>query len=72
MMFNEKKFKAKLIENGLTISDIAKSIGVNEATIYRKMCGKSDFSRNEMSIIKDILVLNMDDFELIFFAKELA
>lgn len=68
-MLDEKKFKARLIEQGLTLTDVAKDIGINEATLYRKIKGKSDFFRNELSIIKKKLALSNDDFEAIFFAS---
>ena len=67
-MFDEREFRKRLISAGLSVKEIAKAIGINEATLYRKINGKSDFSRNEMSIIKSVLSLNQDDFESIFFA----
>lgn len=67
-MFDEKEFKKRLISAGLSVKEIAKAIGINEVTLYRKIKGTSDFSRNEMSIIKSVLKLNSDDFESIFFA----
>lgn len=67
-MFDSKKFKAKLIESGLTVTDIAKALGINEATLYRKINGSSDFSRNELTMIKAKLKLSIEEFENIFFA----
>lgn len=71
-MFDERKFKSKLVEKGFTLSDIARMLGINETTLYRKIKGISDFSRNEMSIIKKELSLNTFDFENIFFASLLT
>ncbi len=71
-MFDEKQFRIKLISAGVTVKDIAQVIGINETTLYRKIKGITDFSRNEMSIIKTFLNLNSDEFEKIFFALQLT
>lgn len=71
-MFNEKKFKAKLVECGLSVTDVAKALGINEATLYRKIKGTSDFSRNELTMIKSTLGMTISEFEEVFFACELA
>lgn len=67
-MFDEKQFKKKLIDCDLTLKEIATAIGISETTLYRKIKGVTDFSRNEMSIIKSTLKLNITEFEQIFFA----
>lgn len=67
-MFNEKQFKKKLIDSDLTLREIAKAIGISEATLYRKIRGITEFSRNELAIIKTKLELNTEEFEQIFFA----
>jgi len=66
-MFNERLFKAKLIEKGFSISDVAGFLGINVATLYRKIRGESDFSRNEMVIIKVKLGITTEEFDNIFF-----
>lgn len=71
-MFNKDKFRAKMVEKGITIADVANVIGINETTLYRKMNGKSDFSRSEIQILKSLLNMSLDDAESIFFAQELA
>lgn len=71
-MFDEKEFRLKMISAGLSIKDIANAVGVNEATLYRKIKGITDFSRNEMVVIRSVLRMNTDEFEKIFFAPELT
>lgn len=71
-MFCRNKFRAKLCEAGLTPRDLASLLGINEATLYRKMSGSSDFLRSEIQIIQYRLNLTNDDIMDIFFAKELA
>jgi cyanate lyase len=71
-VFKANLFKAKLAEKGVTLREIAFVMGCNEATLYRKMQGQSDFTRNEIQLIKQKLELTNEDVEVIFFATELA
>lgn len=72
MVFKINLFKAKLAEKGVTLREISVVMGCNEATLYRKMQGKSDFTRNEIQLIKQKLNLTSEEVELIFFATEVA
>lgn len=66
-MFDSKKFKAELIIKGKNMKDIANVLGINEATLYRKVNGNSDFYRREIQIICNYLdIENPSD---IFFNK---
>lgn len=71
-MFNESLFKYMIQRRQLTLADVANKMGINGATLYRKMKGKSDFTRAEIQLLKDIL--GMSDLESIrvFFAKKLT
>ena len=71
-MFKVNLFKAKLAEKGVTLRKIASVMGCNEATLYRKMYGQSDFTRNEIQLIRKKLELTNEEVEHIFFATELA
>lgn len=66
-MFKANLFKAKLAECGVTLREIASVMGCNEATLYRKMQGQSDFTRNEIQLIKQKLEMNSEQVETIFF-----
>lgn len=69
---DEKKLKARMVERGVTCAMLAKLLGVNPATLSRKMCGRTDFKRAEIQQIR--LALSLDDTEIssIFFADKLA
>ena len=67
-MFKLNLFKAKLAELGLSVKDIANAVGCNEVTMYRKMKGESDFTRNEIQLIKQKTQMTSEDVERIFFA----
>lgn len=69
-MFDKQKFKACIILAGKTMADVAKHLGINEATLYRKVNGTSDFYRNEMQQICDYL--SIDNPTEIFFARKLT
>ena len=69
-MFNKLKFKAAVIESGKTISDVAEFLNINESTLYRKINGSSEFSRDEIQNI--CIFLKLDSPLEIFFAKELT
>ncbi len=68
-MYNERKFKAKLVEAGLTVEKLAEIIGINQATLYRKIAGKSEFTRIEMQVIQKALHLSREDLCSIFFCR---
>lgn len=67
-MFRENLFKSKLAECNITLKEIAAIMGCNEATLYRKMKGQSDFTRNEIQLVKQKLGLSSSEVEAIFFA----
>lgn len=71
-MFDAKKFKIALIKRDKSISDIAHLIGVNVATVYRKINGTSDFFRDEIQLISDYLELSVEEKEKIFFAQKVT
>lgn len=64
-MFDHKKFKAELIIKGKNMKDVANMLGINEATLYRKINGNSDFYRREIQLICDYL--DIEDPSNIFF-----
>ena len=67
-MFDDKKFAEWVHSNGYTFADIARALGINEATLYRKRSGVSDFTRGEINSM--IVLLGCEDPISIFFADE--
>lgn len=65
-MFDKLKFKAAVVGKGKTMKDVAIAIGVNESTLYRKVNGVSQFSREEIQTI--CRYLELDSPIEIFFA----
>ncbi len=69
-MFDRLKFLGKVKERGKTIQEVADFLGINPATLYRKMNGESDFFREEIQKLSEFLM--MDDPMTIFFAEKVA
>lgn len=69
-MFSKNKFRAAFIEKGMSMQDVANALGISKCTLYRKINGESDFFREEILKVKNMLDReNVDD---IFFADEVA
>ena len=66
-MTNELELKAECVKKGMTLAELANKIGVDASTLYRKFKGGSEFSRNEMQIIRSVLELSDERFLEIFF-----
>lgn len=58
--------EAKTKEAGLTNEEVAKRLSINQATYYRKKRGFSDFYREEIRIIADLLDLSSEEVNRIF------
>lgn len=69
-MFNKKAFQIAVVAADMTYEDVAKAIGVNPSTLYRKASGQSEFTRSEIQKICE--VLRIDSPMDIFFTSELT
>ena len=69
-MFNTTEFKAQMVRKNLSGRDVAKALGINEATFYRKLRNDGSFTRGEIdTLIRVMDIANPSD---IFFATKLA
>ena len=69
-MFNKKAFHLAVISADMTYEDVAKAIGINASTLYRKASGQSEFTRREIQEI--CKVLDIESPMAIFFDSKLA
>jgi transcriptional regulator with XRE-family HTH domain len=69
---NPIEFKIAQIRAGVSKEDIAKYLGVNPATVYRKFNGESDFTLSELRKLKKVLHLSKEDVDRIFLSEPLA
>lgn len=68
-MLDVRKFKAKLVENGITNAQMAALIGVSERTFYSRL-KKKEFGSDEIEIMMN--VLKIENPKEIFFASEVT
>lgn len=68
-MFNKNAFRAKVVGAGMTLAEVAGQIGINPATLSRKMSGESDFTRAEIQKMRTVLGMTAADADAIFFAE---
>lgn len=69
-MFSKNKLKAQMALSGITSKELAKRLGIDESTLYRKIQNNGNFTRSEINLL--IEILKIDDPREIFFAEELA
>jgi predicted transcriptional regulator len=68
ILLDKQKLRASVVLAGLTMEDVAKSLNINVATLYRKMNGESDFTRGEVQTLRTVLKIDAETAEAIFFA----
>lgn len=70
---NVNKLKGKIVENGLNVSQLAASIGMDRTTLYRKFTSNGEtLTVSEAEKIAKVLNLSMEDVNAIFFADFVA
>ena len=67
-MFDEYRFRTAVRKAGLTMTAVARFMGLDKVTLYRKLSGKSEFKRSEIQICKELL--NLKDIDSVFFADK--
>lgn len=72
-MINVNKFKGKIVENGLSVADVAMAIGIGTASLYRKMNGKEETMYvKDAYAIGQLLKLSTDEMNAIFFTPNVS
>ena len=64
--------KGKIVENGMTIGEFCEQAKFVRSTFDRKLSGASEFDRDEIERIIDVLGLTWDEARNIFFADEVT
>lgn len=73
MMVNVDKLRGKIVECRMTVDEVAKAVGINTATLYRRLNGGGGtFTIDEADKIAKILSLTADELNKIFFAQYVA
>lgn len=63
----QERLKGKMVEHNLRDQDMAKLLGIDASTFYRKKNGVTEFTREEIKTMKSLLNLTADDIDSIFF-----
>lgn len=70
---NVNKLKAKLVERGISVSELAEMIGINKSTLYRKLNANGDsLLVSEANAIVKVLHLTPGEAMAIFFSQVVA
>lgn len=65
---NVRRLKGKIVEYGINVDILAKEIGINKSTLYRKInSGGENITVSEVKKISKILKLSKDEICEIFF-----
>lgn len=72
-MTNMNKLRGKIVEKGMTVGTLAKNIGVNRSTLYRKISTNGEnFTIGEADLIVRALQLSCEEAVSIFFSQYVA
>ncbi len=70
-MFSDEKFVEAVSNRGLKMSAVAKAMCMSLSTLYKKRKGLSEFTRREIVLFKDFLMLNKTEMTAIFLPNNL-
>ena len=73
-MINVNKLRGKIVENGMSVAEVAAIMGIDKSTLYRKMkSGTGEtFTISEARSICEILNLSVEEATAIFFSNYVA
>ncbi|WP_288961802.1 helix-turn-helix transcriptional regulator [uncultured Peptoniphilus sp.] len=72
-MVNINKLRGKIIENGLSVKDLADNLDMDRSTLYRKMNSEGDtMTIRDAEKISKILNLSLEEVNSIFFSNFVA
>lgn len=72
-MVNINKLRGKIIENGLSVKELADNLEMDRSTLYRKMNSEGDtMTISDAEKISKILNLTLEEVNSIFFSNFVA
>lgn len=69
---NVNMLKAQMALKGKRVIDVAKVLNISKSAMYRKLNGKSDFTRKEICDLIDYLQINTEKAMEIFFELKVS
>lgn len=71
-MVNTRLLRSKIEDRKTTVSEVAAKMGVDKATLYRRISNGETFTIGEVGKITEILNLSHDEAVSIFFSSSVA
>lgn len=71
-MVNVNKLKAKIVEKGMNIDELAKFSGLSKAKIYRRFKHPTEITVAEVDKMSDVLDIDEEEARSIFFARSVS
>lgn len=71
-MVNTNKLRGKIVECGMSVVELAEAMGVDKATLYRKLNNSESFTVKDADSIASALRLSKEDAVAIFFSQYVA
>jgi predicted transcriptional regulator len=65
---NILKLRAKMVEKGYNVVGLAKKMGIDKATLYRKLAEGEKFTVGDVQELNKVLDLTKDEAHEIFFS----
>lgn len=69
---NMNLLRAQMALKGKKINDISKILKISKSALYRKLNGKSDFTRKEICELMDFLEIETEKAMEIFFKEKVS
>lgn len=69
---NINLLKSQIALKGKSFKEIASKLKISKSALYRKMYGKSEFTRTEISILINYLEIDVERAMEIFFYEEVS
>lgn len=69
---NVNLLKSQIALKGKNVSEIVKTLKISKSAWYRKISGKSDFTRQEISELMDYLEIETEKAMKIFFDEKVS
>ena len=73
ILVNVNKLKGKIVENGMSVQELAELVNIDKATFYRKLNANGEtFLIREADAISKALKLTGEEVNAIFFSQYVA
>lgn len=60
------KLRGKMVEKSVTVKSLAEALGINAATLYRRLKNPDEFTVGNVKFIAEVLQLTAEEVEYIF------